>query len=209
MFQLVFEWNNDSKLLYCKPKKTNDKEEEQETFTEVLMRIAAANASSVKIVNYGALKNAEEEGTYYFVQWVEEPYELNEALNDDKMFTPEGPLGCNAKYLNKYGYGDWLYLNKINKPEPVNLKIILDTHCPLLSVAHLPKRGLCKVQRKRLLELEAKVPSSDCFSFLKEAEKLHDRVEYEYECQYDNDTEYDEEDSIVESDDSVELDDFE
>ena len=31
------------------------------------MGIAAANTSSVKIRNYGALENAEDEGSYYFV----------------------------------------------------------------------------------------------------------------------------------------------
>ena len=121
------------------------------------------------------------------------------------MFILENTLVCNAKYINKSGYGDWLYLSKINEPEPVNLKVVLDTDCNLISVAHLPKRGIYKVQRKKLLELEAKIPSSHCLSFLKEAEKLCSRVEFEYECQYDNETDDDKEDSIVGTDGSVEL----
>ena len=49
-------------------KKINDKEEEQEKLTEVLMGIVAANSSSVKIGNYRPLGNSDEEGTYYFVE---------------------------------------------------------------------------------------------------------------------------------------------
>lgn len=189
--------------------KKNDKEEEQEIFTEVLMGIAAANASSVKIGNYGALENAEKEDSYYFVQWVGEPYELNEASDVNKIFTPEGTLVCNARYLNKSGYRDWLYVIKSNEPEPVNLKMVLDTDCHFLSVAHLPKRSLYRATRKQLLELEVVLPSSDCLSFLMEAEKLRSRVEFAYEPQYDNETEDDEDGSIVDSDCSLELDAFE
>ena len=117
------------------------------------MGIAAANASSVKIGNYGALENAEKEDSYYFEQWVEEPYELNEASDVSKILTPEGTLVCNARYLNKFGYHDWMYVIKSNEPEPFNLKMVLDTDCHLLSVAHLPKRGLYRATRKQLLKL--------------------------------------------------------
>ena len=118
----VFEKGKDWKLLDCKPKKTNDKEEGQETCTEVLMGITAANAFSVKIGNHEALENAWKEGTHYFVQWVGELYELDEVSNINKRFIPEGNLVCNTKYLDKFGYHDWLYLRKNNDPESVNLK---------------------------------------------------------------------------------------
>ena len=60
--------NNNWKLLDCKPKKTNNKEEEQGTFTEVLIGIAAENTSSNKIRYYGSLENTVEEYAYYFMQ---------------------------------------------------------------------------------------------------------------------------------------------
>ena len=112
------------------------------------MGIAAANASSMKTGKYGALENAEKEDSHYFVQWVGEPYELNEVSDINKIFTPEGTLVCNARYLNKSGYCDWLYVIKSNEPGPVNLKTVLDTGCHLLSVAHLPKRVLYRATRK-------------------------------------------------------------
>ena len=66
------------------------------------MGIAAANASSVKIGNYGALENAEKEDSYYFVQWVGEPYELNKSLDVNKIFQwgglqASGIHCCNVK----------------------------------------------------------------------------------------------------------------